>query len=262
MKHAAAKCVPSTRCCASACDDTSIATVRDPGVAHLGEQAWSSSASGVVCETVCSTPVEARARPCRSRRPARRPRVAIASRRCVVGRLAVRPGDAEARAATARGTPWSRAAAGPRTSRTLANLAPRPRRGRAGVRRAGRRHRRRRRRARGRGRRSWPPAMHAKHAPGRTSRLSCASPDTSTEASPRSSSTSDVAEKLLEPHARVSSACESDPCPWYRSSQDHDQARGRGGAAPGGRDHRAPRATEPVTAITSRAPARRAGRTA
>ena len=59
VNTAASNVVPSTRCSASACDDTSITTERSPSSSIVASRAWSSGASGVVNapESVPITPV-------------------------------------------------------------------------------------------------------------------------------------------------------------------------------------------------------------
>ncbi len=121
MKHAAANAVPSTRCSASACELTSIATASAPRVRSVARQRWSSVASGVVKGSGVTSPPNRT--PSVPITPGRRPAAAsTASRKNVVvvfPLVPVMPSTGSAR----DGSPWNRAATGPidrRTDRTLA----------------------------------------------------------------------------------------------------------------------------------------------
>ena len=60
VKSAAAKCVPSTRWSASACEETSIAQARSPPSSIARKAAWRSIASGVVWITGALAPADHR----------------------------------------------------------------------------------------------------------------------------------------------------------------------------------------------------------
>ncbi len=184
MKHATAKRVPSTRCWSSACDDTSMATVRTPASRMRASRGCSSVASGVVWGTGSDMP-SMRA-PVVPMMPERSPAAAaIRSSRYVVVVFPFVPVTPSTRIARA-GSPWNRAQSGPSTLRTEPTRA-------CGTSTSSQRSTRHAVAPAATAAIVWScpsvcaPGIQQKSAPGTTCRLSCTTARTTASSSPRTS---------------------------------------------------------------------------